>query len=78
MSKPEPISDERISAYLDGELPDVQRDEVEKLLAQSEEHRRMLDDLLALRADLQALPQYHLDDAFADFRQLERVHGNPQ
>ena len=72
MSKPAPFSDELISAYLDGELPDAQRLEVEEVLARSDEHRRLLDDLLALRADLQTLPQYRLDDDFSN-RVLQRA-----
>lgn len=52
------VSTERISAYLDGELSDDEQQLVERMLAESEEHRQLLKELEAVRADLRALPTF--------------------
>lgn len=52
------VSTERISAYLDGELNGDERQLVERQLAESEEHRQLLEELEAVRADLKALPTF--------------------
>ncbi|MBP88808.1 MAG: hypothetical protein CMJ64_19200 [Planctomycetaceae bacterium] len=52
------VSTERISAYLDGELSDDERQLVERQLAESEEHRQLLAELEAVRAELRALPSF--------------------
>src|SRR5437762_11876480 len=62
----EPLSEELLSAYLDGELPGEERTHVEAWLASSAEHRRLLDDLQAIRRELQALPKQTLDAGFSD------------
>lgn len=59
------ISDDRISAYLDDELPAAERAEVEAWLAESPAHRQLLAELAALRSDLHSLPQQTLGDDFA-------------
>jgi len=51
---------ELFSAYLDGELTAAEQAEVERLLASSPAARQLLDDLRALSATLQALPQQKL------------------
>jgi Putative zinc-finger len=53
--------EELISAYLDGELSDVQRAEVEKWLAESSQLRRLHTELCAVRAGMQSLPRHQLD-----------------
>jgi len=53
---------ELFSAYLDGELTAAEQAEVERLLASSPAARQLLDDLRALSATLQALPQRKLGE----------------
>jgi hypothetical protein len=53
--------EELISAYLDGELSPEERARVESWLAESPELRQLHDDLLALRAGMQALPRHKLE-----------------
>ncbi len=66
------FSDELISAYLDGELTAEEQTQVEQMLVESAEHRRLFEELRALRDSLQALPNYQLPDEFAD-RVLRRA-----
>ena len=54
-----------LSAYLDGELNAEERAHVEQLLAASAEARQLVDELCALRASLQELPQHTLELEFA-------------
>jgi hypothetical protein len=54
-----------ISAYLDGELTGEEREHVERLLASNAEARQLVDELRALRASLQELPQHTLELEFA-------------
>ena len=54
-----------LSAYLDGELNAEERAHVEQLLAASAEARQLVDELRALRASLQELPQHTLELEFA-------------
>lgn len=58
--------EELIGAYLDGELSSEEKARTEQLLAESAENRQMLEELRALRANLQALPRHTLP---ADFSQ---------
>ncbi len=58
------FSDERISAYLDGELSPDERAEIDALVASSPEHRQLVDELRALRVSLQDLPRVPLADDF--------------
>lgn len=62
----DPLTEELLSAYLDGELPDAERAGVEQWLTASAEHRRLLDDLQAIRRELQALPRQSLDAGFSE------------
>jgi len=68
------FADELISAYLDEELPDADRQCVEQRLESSSECRQMLGELRKLQETLQSLPTYELDDGFADrvVRRAER------
>jgi anti-sigma factor RsiW len=54
-----------LSAYLDGELNAEERAHVEQLLASNAEARQLVDELRALRASLQELPQHSLELEFA-------------
>lgn len=47
-----------LSAYLDGELDDVRRQEVERRLAESNDARSLLEDLRTVRDALAALPRH--------------------
>ncbi|MCA9141180.1 MAG: hypothetical protein H6821_12585 [Planctomycetaceae bacterium] len=66
------VTEERISAYVDGELEGDELKLVEGLLAESAEHRQLLAELQGLRASLQALPSFNLP---ADFhtRVLDQI-----
>jgi hypothetical protein len=59
------LHDERISAYLDGELSPGERAEMDELLQSSSSHRQLLAELTSLRESLQALPHYTLGNEFA-------------
>ena len=63
MNRPD---NELLSAYLDGEVTADEQAEVERLLAASPEARRLLDELRALSATLQALPQEKLGVDLSD------------
>ena len=62
---PQEFSDELISAYLDGELSPEEKARVEDLLIDSPEHRRLFEELKALRTTLHSLPSYQLGGDFA-------------
>ena len=68
------ISDELISAYLDGELSDAERSQVETALNDSAELRRMCDELRELRDRFASLPRWEVREGFAQrvLRQAER------
>ena len=59
------VSGELISASVDGELSGEEQARVERLLATSPEHQQLLDELRALRENLQSLPRYRLGDDFS-------------
>ena len=56
---------EQLSAYLDGELTESQRQEVERLLASDAEARKILDELRRTAEMLRALPRPRLTPAGA-------------
>ena len=62
---------ELLSAYLDGELTAAEQAEMERLLAANPAARQLLDELRALSATLQALPQEKLGEDLS--RQVLRV-----
>ncbi len=66
------FSDELISAFLDGELSAAQQQQVEQMLVDNADYRRMFNELRGLRESLQTLPSYELDDQFAG-RVLQRA-----
>jgi negative regulator of sigma E activity len=59
------LQDERISAYLDGELSPGERAEVEELLRTSSSHQQLLAELTSIRESLRGLPHYTLGNDFA-------------
>lgn len=61
-----PIDDELLSAYLDDELSEQQRTEVERRLSADADARRLLEELRTLGATLQTLP---LERPDAELRQ---------
>jgi hypothetical protein len=63
--KPEPISDEVLSAFLDGELPHDQEARVKRWLATSPAARRKLEDFRHLSRLVQELPRGELPTEFA-------------
>jgi len=65
---------ELISALVDGELSPDERTRAESLLANDADLRAYHEELLAMRAGLQSLPQYRLPDTFAQqvLRRAER------
>jgi len=74
------VTEELISAYLDGELSDDERELVDRAVAESEEHRQLLAELRALHGSLQTLPRF---SAPADFsarvlQQIEQSKSAPK
>ena len=67
-------NDERISAYLDGELSADEQTRFEERLAESAELRQLVEELRALRGSLDLLPRHRLEADFADhvLRRAER------
>lgn len=59
-------NDERISAYLDGELSADEQSRFEERLAESAELRQLVEELRALRGTLDLLPRHKLEADFAD------------
>lgn len=66
------IEAELLSAYLDGEVSDQEREWVERVLADSAPYRSQLEALRTLDAELRGLPVFQLDDGFAG-RVLRRI-----
>src|SRR5947209_391320 len=67
-------NDERISAYLDGELSADEQVGFEERLAESAELRQLVEELRALRGSLDLLPRHRLEADFPDhvLRRAER------
>jgi len=70
----EPFDQELLSAYLDGELTAAEQARVERLLAENPKAKQLLDELRALSATLQSLPQEKIGEDLAPYvlRQAER------
>ncbi len=66
MTAPSPRDDERLTAYLDGEVDPAERAEVEALLAGDPEAATVLEELGAVRAALRALPDVEPPAGFLD------------
>jgi hypothetical protein len=58
--------DERLSAYLDGELSAPEQAQLEARLVVDPELRQMVDELRAVRQQLEILPEYRLQATFAE------------
>src|SRR5258707_1391850 len=65
MTMSQELHDERLSAYLDGELTPAERAEVEELLRTSSPHQQLVSELVSLRGSLKSLPHYMLGNEFA-------------
>jgi negative regulator of sigma E activity len=72
----ESITEEMISAYLDGELTIEQRRTVEQSMARDPRYGQLLQQLQSLRDGLNELPRHHLDENFAQ-RVLQRIESIP-
>jgi hypothetical protein len=59
------IEDELLSAYLDGELSDAEKADVETRLAADPTARQALDELRAVSASVNSLPRYELGEDLA-------------
>jgi anti-sigma factor RsiW len=66
MSAPEPMDHDLLSAYLDGELDDPTRAEVDARLASSPEWRAELDEVRGARTMLRTVAQREAPDGFWD------------
>jgi len=64
--------DELLSAYIDGELSDAQRAEVEERLAKDADARQLVSELRALKESVRSLPAYRLEEDLAR-RVLQRA-----
>ncbi|OHB78255.1 MAG: hypothetical protein A2W31_04615 [Planctomycetes bacterium RBG_16_64_10] len=71
----DPLQDELLSAYLDGELSADERRLVERRLAESPADRRLVEELSTLSRSLQSMPRYELSARFRDdvLRRAERA-----
>lgn len=58
--------DERLSAYLDGELSAPEQAQLEARLVVDPELRQLVDELRAVRQQLEILPEYRLQATFAE------------
>ena len=69
------LSEDLLSAYIDGELAGDERELVERRLAESAEQRELCDELQRLRESFQGLPKYQLSDDFHRrvMAEIERV-----
>jgi anti-sigma factor RsiW len=64
MSAPDPMDHDLLSAYLDGELDDASRAEVDARLAESSEWRAELDEVRGARTMLRAVAPRRAPDGF--------------
>lgn len=62
----QPFDDERLSAYIDGELTDAEREQFERLIEQRPDYRQAIDELRTLRERIKALPAHGLGGDFAE------------
>lgn len=66
MIRPDELDEERLGAYLDGELSSAESAEVERGLENHPEYRHALEELRSLRAGMQGLPRLQLGDGFSE------------
>ncbi len=66
--------DERLSAYIDGELPPDQAESVRQAMASDERARKMVESLYQLQHELARLPRYELPAGIVAAA-WEEVHG---
>jgi hypothetical protein len=68
----EPLGDELVSAYLDGELTAAEQAQIEERMAVNPEFRQLVEELRGLRTSFDVLPQHRLPADFAE-RVLRRA-----
>jgi hypothetical protein len=68
----EPLADELVSAYLDGEVTAAEQAQVEERMAVNPEFRQLVEELRGLRTNFEVLPQHRLPADFAE-RVLRRA-----
>jgi hypothetical protein len=68
----EPLADELVSAYLDGELTAAEQAQIEERMAVNPEFRHLVEELRGLRNSFDILPQHRLPSDFAE-RVLRRA-----
>ena len=75
----DPQDEERLSAYLDGELSSDEQARVEQLLAEEPAARQLLDELRAVSSTLQSLPRTRVPGNLAAdvLREIERRGVQP-
>lgn len=73
------VTEERISAYVDGELEGDELALVENLLAESAEYRQLASELQELRASMQSFPRFNLPADFTSkiVSQIEATEATP-
>ena len=64
MNQRDQLTDELLSAFLDGELAGDELSLVERLLEEDPSHQQALDELQSLGVEMQSLPRYELGDDF--------------
>jgi len=72
MNQPNPINDERISAYLDHEMDEKERAEFEELLADREDYRQAVEELRSVSLAVSGLPKETAPQDFAS-QVMERL-----
>jgi len=73
----DPRCDDTLSAYLDGELSEQERQAVQPWLAEAPDAQQLLNEFQTIHGALRGLPRQHLDPAFRDrvLDQIERAVG---
>lgn len=71
------LTEELISAYIDGELDAGEQQFVRQKLAESEEHQRLFEELNAQRDSLRGLPRFQLPEGFDQrvLGEIDRIRG---
>ncbi|MCA9208568.1 MAG: DUF4880 domain-containing protein, partial [Planctomycetales bacterium] len=71
-----PFDEELISAYIDNELSEDERREVERWLAESAEHRRLYEELASIHQRLSELPRHQLHGDYVE-PVVREIRENP-
>lgn len=71
-----PFDEELISAYIDNELSEDERREVERWLTESPEHRRLYEELASIHQRLSELPRHQLHGDYVE-PVVREIRENP-